>query len=230
MRRLFRLLALSGFLHFIWSFNRKNSGTVHFLKVAILIQKLVLTWYSTVETVSAFLTTFVFGPEANSWRKIAKLIVFGISVSRFRCFVLVRKFTIYSQSDISGPFLCQKLRIDAFSNFHVRLESRFIKEDVRIRELIDAAQCIDGEFLGLYRYFSVAKKFITRVWKVISTPFRCPKFRLEVTYVPSLFPKSQFWSEDFRKLKTLKNLCDAFRRILSLAKIITRSIFIVSIW
>ena len=46
----------------------------------------------------------------------------------------------------------------------------------------------------------------------------------------SLFPKSQFWSEDFRKLKTLKNLCDAFRLILNLAKIITRSIFIVSIW
>ena len=84
--------------------------------------------------------------------------------------------------------------------------------------------------LGLYRHFSVAKKFITRVWNVLSTPFRCPKFRLDAIFETTLFPKDHFWSEDFRKLKTLKNLCDVFHRIFNLAKIITRSIFIVSGW
>ena len=69
-----------------------------------------------------------------------ELIVFGISVSLFHCSVSAKKFTIYSQSNISGPFLCQRLRINVFSNFRVWLESQFIKEDLRIRELTDVAQ------------------------------------------------------------------------------------------
>ena len=88
--------------------------------------------------------------------------------------------------------MCQSLRINVFSNFCVRLESRFIKEDLRIRELMDGAQCIYSEFLGLIAVFSVAKKFITRVWNVLSTPFQCPKFRLEALFVTSLLSESQF--------------------------------------
>ena len=160
----FGIFRLSLLHLFIW---QKNSDTVDFLKVVILMQKLVLTWYFTVGTVSAFLTTFVFGPEANSWRKIAELIVFDNFGFAVHCSVSIRKFTKYSLSNCYGPFFCQRLRIDVFSNFRVRLESRFIKEDVRIRKLTDVAQCIYGGFLGLYRHFSVAKKFITWAWNVL---------------------------------------------------------------
>ena len=199
---------------------------VYFLKVAILIQKLVLAWYSTVETVSAFLTTFVFGSEANSWGMIAGLIVFDNFGFVVHCSANIRKFTRFSQSNISGPFLCQRLRIDVFSNFCVRFKSRFIKEDLWIRGLMDGIQCVYSEFLGLIVVFSFAKKFITWVWNVLSASFQCPKFRLEALYVLSLLPKSQFWSEDFRKLNKLKNFCDTGRHVLKLRKIITSSIFI----
>ena len=67
------------------------SFTAQSAEFVIFIWKLILTWYSTIKTVSAFSTTFVFGPEANSWGKIAGIICFWIF-----CFV-VHLFSKHSE-------------------------------------------------------------------------------------------------------------------------------------